>query len=80
MDERFLTSEVRENIFSEIENLSATSLIEVYDFIRFLKARQKQRSRMGDILEALRKEFADAGYTQADIDAAVEAVRRRKAG
>ena len=80
MGERSLTSNLRENIFSEIQNLSGTRLREIYDFIQFLKARQKQRSRMGSILEAVRKEFADAGYTQADIDAAVETVRRRKAG
>ena len=80
MDDRSLTSDLKENIFLEIQDLSGTSLIEVYDFVQFLKARKKQSSRMGDILEVLRKEFADAGYTQADIDAAVEAVRRRKAG
>ena len=80
MDDRSLISDLKENIFSEIQDLSGTSLIEVYDFVQFLKARKKQSSRMGDILEVLRKEFADAGYPQADIDAAVEAVRRRKAG
>ena len=80
MGERSLTSDIRENVFSEIQNLSGGSLREVYDFIKILKARQKQRSRMGNILEMVRKEFADAGYTQADIDAAVETVRRRKAG
>ena len=80
MGERSLTSDIRENVFSEIQNLSGGSLREVCDFIKILKARQKQRSRMGNILETVRKEFADAGYTQADIDAAVETVRRRKAG
>ena len=76
MKKRVVQREEYERIILRgLRQLPVDKLVEVADFVEFLKTQRVKKTRLGNTLTKIREEFENAGYTQEDISKTIAEFR-----
>ena len=67
--------EYERKILIGLRQLPVDKIVEVADFVEFLKTQNVKKTRLGDTLTQIREEFDNAGYTQEDISKTIAELR-----
>jgi len=67
--------EYERKILIGLRQLPLDKIVEVADFVEFLKTQSVSKTRLGDTLAQIREEFENAGYTQKDIERTIAELR-----
>jgi hypothetical protein len=69
--------EYERKILIGLRQLPLDKIVEIADFVEFLKTQNVKKTRLGDTLAQIREEFENAGYTQEDIEKTIAELRAK---